>query len=250
MDVGCGLESPTIQDVLVEDIGAGVDLAGTILRCHLTYRDNASPASESVIVKLPSPNRKTFRRCKKRQLYKREYNFFRNLQSIVHFRTPNLLYGDFEDRSRRFILILENLRELESVDQLGGAGEEHAKRAIRAIAKMHGQFWNKVDQPPLPEDFRHPVVKDKILLQITYLLCLPSALDKFGHRFSEKMCKLAETFGSRVANVVSDIATGPITLIHGDFRPDNLFFDSAEKNRVAIIDWQLSGLFCGLFDVA
>ena len=43
---------PVITGVAIENIGAGIGLVGTILRCHLSYEGDAADMPRSVIVKL------------------------------------------------------------------------------------------------------------------------------------------------------------------------------------------------------
>ena len=241
---------PPIEDVVVEDIGAGVGILAEILRCHLTYRDDARASPETVIVKLPSTHRKTLRMGKWQRLYKREYDYYRHLSRHSPLRSPKLLYGDFEASGHRFVLVLEDLRGMDVFDEIEGASGEHAKRAIRAVAKLHGHYWNKVDRPPLSGLHDIFAAKYRPLLQIVYLASLVPTLNRFGDAFSEEMRRLAEAYGPRVADHIGEAAAGPKTFVHGDFRLDNMFFGPGASEDLTLVDWQISGLACGLWDVA
>ncbi|MCY4108199.1 MAG: phosphotransferase [Chloroflexi bacterium] len=241
---------PTIENVVVEDIGAGVGILAEILRCHLTYRDEARAAPETVIVKLPSTHRKTLRMGKWQRLYKREYAYYRHLSRQSPLRSPRLLYGDFEASSHRFVLVLEDLRGMDVFDEIEGAGAENAKRAIRAVAKLHGHYWNKVDRPPLSGLHDIFAAKYRPLLQVVYLASLVPTLNRFGDAFSVDMRRLAEAYGPRVADHIGEAAAGTKTFVHGDFRLDNMFFGPGPGEDLTLVDWQISGLACGLWDVA
>ena len=254
---------PPIKHVVVEPIGIGLGLLADILRCHLTYADGvgesigsgtpgvdpARPkAPATVIVKLPSSEPKSRRLCKRFSLYKREYDYYRRLAPHVPLRTPTLLYGDYEPRNDRFVLVLEDLRAMSTADQIVGATAEQAKHAIRGIAKLHGHYWNKVDQPPL-SGFRVELSpKYRPLVQIVYLVNLLSTIHRFGGVFSNETQRLAEAYGPRVAEHMGILAAGPMTFTHGDFRLDNMFF--GEQEDFAVIDWQVSAIHSGLYDVA
>ena len=250
---------PPIRGVVVEPIGIGLGLLADILRCHLTYDDGAGSgtpgvdparpeAPASVVVKLPSSEAKSRRLCKRFALYQREYDYYRRLAPHVPLRTPTLLYGDFEPRSDRFVLVLEDLRAMSTADQIVGATAEQARRAVRGIAKLHGHYWNKVDQPPL-SGFRVELSpKYRPLVQIVYLTNLLATLRRFGGVFSKEMRGLAEAYGPRVAEQMGVLAAGPMTFTHGDFRLDNMFF--GEQEDFAVIDWQVSAIHSGLYDVA
>ena len=48
-----------------------------------------------------------------------------------------------------------------------------------------------------------------------------------------------------------ELAAGPQTLTHGDFRLENMFFGGAGTDDFTVIDWQTSGLIGnGVYDVA
>ena len=254
---------PPIKDVVVEPIGTGLGLLADILRCHLTYHDGVGEsggkgtpgvgserpkAPATVIVKLPSSELKSRRLCKRFSLYKREYDYYRRLAPHVPLRTPTLLYGDYEPRNDRFVLVLEDLRAMATADQIVGASAEQAKRAIRGIARLHGHYWNKVDQAALSGSRNELSPKYRPLVQIVYLANLLPTIHRFGGVFSEETRRFAEAYVSRVAEHMGILAAGPMTFTHGDFRLDNMFF--GENEDFAVIDWQVSGVQSSLYDVA
>ncbi|MXX53415.1 MAG: phosphotransferase, partial [Dehalococcoidia bacterium] len=54
----------------------------------------------------------------------------------------------------------------------------------------------------------------------------------------------------KVVDHMSDMDSGPMTLMHGDFRLDRLFFGDGDGDNLAVVDWQVSGIGSGLYDVA
>ena len=101
---GVNGDFPSIKDIAVEDIGAGSEAMASILRCALTYHDDAPEAPGSVIVKLSSPDKKSLRIAKLLSMYKREYFCFRQLAPYIPIALPQLFYGDFDNASHRFVL--------------------------------------------------------------------------------------------------------------------------------------------------
>jgi aminoglycoside/choline kinase family phosphotransferase len=247
---GGNSEFPAIKDILLEDIGAGVGLVGTILRCHLTYNDADANGPASVIVKLPSTHQETLQTARSLRLYQREYAFYRRLAPHVPMRAPALLYGDFDDESHRFVLLLEDLRHMTTADQIDGASATQAKTAIRAAARLHGRYWNQEDRPPLSgfRDSANPAPHS--LVQAVYQASLAPALERFGQLFTDPMRQLAEELGSGMTEYMEAVAAGPMTFTHGDFRLDNMFFGDGETEDFAVVDWQISGIASGLSDVA
>ncbi|MDE0054872.1 MAG: phosphotransferase [Gammaproteobacteria bacterium] len=255
---GSAVDVPRIRSVEVESIGTGLGLLADLFRCHLTYGDADGESQgdaagwprlpESVVVKLPSSELKSRRLCKRFYLYKRECDYYRSLAPNVPLRTPTLLYGDYEPRTDRFVLVLEDLRAMATADQIVGASAEQAKRAIRGIARLHGHYWNKVDQPELSGARRELSPQYRPLVQIVYLSNLLPTLRHFGEVFSAEMRRFAEAYGPRVAEHMGVLAAGPLTFCHGDYRLDNMFFGEGEE--FAVIDWQVSAIQSSLYDVA
>ena len=250
LSAGVASDLPAIKEVDVEVVGAGVGLMGEVLRCRLTYEDDAPSAPGSVIVKLPSRHPKNLKMSKLLQLYKREHSFYIRLAPHVPIHVAALYYGDFEEKTHRFVLVLEDMRGMETGNRMEGATERQAKVAIRAIARLHGTYWNKVDQPPVAGMHYSLHPKYRPLVQLAYLRFLVPALKNFGDHFPEDMRRLAEAYGPRIADHMADVAAQPLTFGHGDFLIDNMFFGPDGSDDFAVIDWQVSGIGSGLYDVA
>ena len=253
---GGATDFPPVREIACEKIGSGVGFMGTILRCQLWYENPGPPAENSgcapttVIVKLPGPLAKNRRLGKRLGLHRREYNFYRLIASQAPVRSPALLYGDYEAGSDRFVLVLEDLRDWQAVSHFDGASAEQTRRAIRAIAKLHGTYWNRTDQAPLNTFTDSFSSRRRVLIQLVYLANLAPTLERFGRFFTHDMRRLAETYASRIDSQIVRVAAGPKTLSHGDFRLDNIFFAADGGDEIGIIDWQTSGLRSPLFDVA
>ena len=239
---------PAIREVAVEVVGGGFGLLGEILRCRMTWEEDREAAPASVIVKLPSPDPKSVSLCKRLSLYEHEYDFYRHIGRQAPMRSPALLYGDFEAGSHRFVLVLEDLGGMVPGDQIAGATAEQARRVVRALARMHGHFWNRTDRPPLAGFHDSFSPKRLKLLQLAYLANLAPALDRIEGLFAGEMRRVAKAYGVSVVDYLGRTAAAPTTFVHGDVRLDNMFFDGGDG--IAMIDWQVCGIGSGLYDVA
>lgn len=243
---GGRLAPPT--GIRVEEVGVGAGVMGQVMRCHLDYAEANDRASASIIVKLPSVNAKNRRMGKRLALYRREYDFYRSLAPRFPVATPRLLYGDFEPKNHRFVLVLEDIRGMKVVDQIAGASPAQAKQAIRALARMHGVHWNRIHEAPVSGSYDSNNPRLRPVVQAVYLANLVRTLKHFGDAFSSTTRQLAEAFGFGIVDHMAAVGAGPQTFTHGDYRLDNLFFGDG-GDGVTVIDWQVSGLSCGLYDV-
>ena len=269
---------PAIGDVVVEDLGSATNAFGRLLRCHLTVDGGLAADPATVIVKLPTANRRAFRFAKWMSMHERECLYYRRVARHAHIRSPALLYGDFDEDTHRFVLVLEDLRDLQVPVQAAGVSAGRARLAVREIAKLHGQFWGAIDHPALSgcSDVLGP--KFRRFMQVSYLLCLPVVLERFGNSFSPETRRVAEALGPRITAHFASVATGPRTFVHGDYRGENMFFGpdvrggasasggssggvnpaarvgaasgGAAGDDFAVVDWQGCGLGAGLYDVA
>ncbi len=252
LTAGGAPDLPTIQGIALEPIECGAGLMGTLMRCRLAYHDNADAGPKSVVIKLPSTDPKSSRMNRWQSLYRREYGFYSRLANDAPIRTAAMLYGDFQERSQRFVLVLEDLGDMVTADQIHGIAAPQARSAVRAVARLHGHYWNKMERLRRSGCYDSTSTKLRPLMQLAYLAYLPPTLADFGHLFSDRMRRLAETLGPRVADYVGDVAVGPRTFIHGDFRAANMFFGTgaSDERDFAVVDWQVCGIGSGIFDVA
>ncbi len=261
LGAGRASERAPIKEIILEEIDARAGVMGTVLRCHLTGEKNAGGIPDSVIVKLPGTNAGNLRMSRRLQMFRREYDYYTLAAPLSPVRSPALLYGDLDSGSNRFVLVLEDLKEMQTLSQLEGASAAQARIALRTLARLHGTFWNRGDQPPLNRIYDVLATRRRAALQLAYLANLPPALERFGSLFSPAMRNLAQAYGPRIAAHIGAIAAGPRTLIHGDARLDNILFPATPgeaeaaaaregQEEVALIDWQVSGLSTPLYDAA
>ncbi len=239
-----------LKDMAVEPIGTRSGYVGSLLRCRLTYHEHASPGPGSVVVKLPSPNAKARRVSRTLALYKREYDFYNVLAPHAPISSPTMLYGELEGRGRSFALVLEDLSHMEFYDRFQVASAEQARTAIRAIARLHGRYWGRQDQPPLSGLYRFGGFGNRVLLHLAYVLSVGPVLKRFGHVFSNATRRLLETYPARLDAQFLDFAAKPQTFVHGDYHLGNIVFDARNPEKISVIDWQICGVTCGMEDVA
>ena len=256
-----------IESVHVREIGAGVGQLSRIFRVEIAGGEDY-PAS--VVVKLPSDDPQAFRMCRRMSLYRREFLSYRRVTPALGVETPNLLFGEFDMRTHRFVLVLDDVTnwwdgQARGRDQLQGADASEARVAARAAARIHAPFWGQTDRTiarrseggskapsehPLSEfkEIFRPLVR--WALQFVYVKSLPAALARFPEVVSSRHRELAAAFGPFVAAQLAAASSGPKTFIHGDYRLDNMFFSPREAERFAIVDWQAAAIGCGLYDLA
>jgi hypothetical protein len=236
----------------IEAIGHG--MMSTVYRATLTYDDNTSassnPGPKSVIVKLPTENEVNREVAFTFDTYQREVNFYRNASHLTPMRIPSVYFAECTSKTK-FVLVMEDLRSWTPGDQIAGCSLQEAEAVTDALADLHASFWGKVDDGSLdwmPNSY--PSVMSDGLFQGA-----EASYDNFSRVFSDLLSPeirdAKQVFLERLPKLQAWINEEPRTVIHGDFRLDNLFFDSRDGEfQVACCDWQASVRGKGIHDLA
>jgi aminoglycoside/choline kinase family phosphotransferase len=85
----------------------------------------------------------------------------------------------------------------------------------------------------------------------SYAQIWPQFLQRFGDKLSPEMVAAGQKLGEKAGEIMQQMAAPPRTIIHGDYRLDNLFFGHEDgRPTLAVADWQIASRGRGVFDVA
>jgi thiamine kinase-like enzyme len=214
-------------------------------RIHLEYEKNGSGAPETIVGKFPSPSEES-RASGARGAYRAETLFYTRLADRLPIRTPKCLYGAISDDATTFTLLLEDLAPAQQGDQIAGASDAEIEMAVRNLAGLHAPLWN---DPSLDDlDWAFQGLSDEFAVYIE--MGTPVFIERYKDRLSEEDADTLRRFASGVRRWM-EIRPEEKTLVHGDYRLDNLMFDTvAGAVRVAAVDWQTLSVGCGGQDLA
>jgi hypothetical protein len=214
----------------------GVELLGTerigtgqMSHSHRVTFTGGEDSTESVVVKLASADPTSRGTGVGMGLYFREVAFYRNLGPRIGRPLPRCQLAEYDPSEGWLTLVLEDISGATQGDQIAGCSVEHARVALRALARVHA-----------------PVLGDDALGAADYLN-QPNPLT--AEMLGALLTGFAERYGDRVAPEHMEVCSRfigvwdawsaeripPLGLVHGDYRLDNLLF-GAEGCRV--VDWQ------------
>ena len=241
----------SVAEVEHDVIGEGVGITGTLARLTLRYSGTASGAPSSMILKLPSelPDNRAVGDLF--SFYEREGRFYDEVAPTIPARLPEAYFNHVDVEANAFVLLLEDLGHRTLVSQVAGIDSTRAADAIRALAHVHARWW---ESPRLHDLTWMPRAIDPgiIAAGAQYRASWPAFLERLGDEMPDGTTELGEQIGAAWEATQTALYEGaPVTMCHGDFRADNLMFDDhAEgRDRVAIIDWQISYKGGGIADV-
>jgi hypothetical protein len=228
-----------IERFSVQTIGIGVGLMGLLYRLTIEYRGDADGAPATVIVKLPVLIDATRQVAAAYRFYEKEVAFYRWLAPQSGLRTPHIYLAAHDPVTDNFVLVMEDIGHLRAADQVAGCRPDDAAAAMVALARHHASFWN---DPRLTGD-------DLAWLPFGSDAPIPEAVQKGFARYWEPLVEFMgdelppeiRALGEFVPGAARELLRvpdgHPITLVHGDYRLDNLFFD--EQREVTAVDWQI-----------
>jgi aminoglycoside/choline kinase family phosphotransferase len=240
-----------IASASVEELGEGVGMLGDLARVAIDY-DPPGAGPVSVVVKLPTSADVNRKRGMAFGFYEREANFYRHIGNAGRtggLRVPRCYASPMDPPGERFALILEDLAsDFRMPDQVAGLQLDDARTAVAGLGRFHAAWWEADELRTLDwlPPTNGPITKQAGPL---FRQAWPLFVERFGDLIPEGGHAIGEAVGPCFEQLLDDGADGPRSIVHTDFRLDNLFFDGPTDD-VALIDWQLTTSGSAVYDIS
>jgi hypothetical protein len=236
-----------VTDVVRTPVGNG--LVGDSFRFALSYDRDEPGALKTVVGKFPAADPASRKSGSDHLLYLREVSFYRELAASVAIHTPRALVAEIDPATDDFTLIFEDLGPARQGDQLAGCSLADARTAMIEAAALHAPRWG--DPALLTLDWLAIKPAER---QPQIMAALPFIVHMFKERYLDLLppdqMALVEKLPAALAQM-QDKRDAPLTVVHGDFRLDNILFDVQGGARpMATLDWQTVTIGAGAADVA
>ena len=240
----------TIARFTNEPIGEGAGMLGVIARLRLEY-DGDVGAIPSVVVKFATPTLSNRAVAMTFHMYEREVRFFRELADRVQEGVPNCYAAEIDLATGDHVLVLEDLDGYRPGDQAAGCGLEETERCLTVMARLHAAWWGAGNDPALAWV---PTVDGDLhrggMVPAAEATWEPFIIN-FGHLVDPTLIEAGPRFLAALPELHHRMGNGPQTLIHGDFRLDNILFGvEPDHEPVALVDWQGIIVSKGVHDLA
>lgn len=240
-----------VESHTADVIGEGSGFIGQLARVGLQYDRPEAGAPASLVAKFPAASAAGREIGNLFDFYRREIRFYEEIAGEVELHTPRRYYSASNMATGEHILLLQDLAPARVGDHAAGCTLAEADLAVANIAKFHATWW---ESPRLEEiaDWM-PVIDAPVhrSAENSYQQAWTPFIENFGDRLSPAMRKTAERIGTNVIKLQSSVADRPHTIVHGDYRTDNLFFGTPEGGEpFSVADWQIACRGRGIFDVA
>ncbi|MCB9159213.1 MAG: aminoglycoside phosphotransferase family protein [Caldilineaceae bacterium] len=246
----------TVKAVTVDPLADATRCNAQLRRVHLSYARTAPELPSTLIAKLPTADTTLRGSAAVFQPGKKETTFYQQIAARTPVNAPRCYYSALDPLSGASILLLEDLRTSRGGRQFDHVTLSQAEDALTAIAQLHATWWMRDEvatwwgddpaAPPAADDDPGAALVQALFraawprFAATYAAIMPPAVAGFGMF----LCDHLPAMERHAVGV-------PRTLLHGDFRLDNLFFAGADKDAACwIIDWEDIDFGCGMFDLA
>lgn len=246
-----GLQGARVVAVSDEAIGTGQMSESRRLR--VTY---SSPCDlpTTLIAKFPSDDPTSRATGKATRCYEVEASFYRDLREALDVGAPHCYFVERNEETDEFLLLLEDFAPCRQGDQIAGCSLAEAEACVDELVRLHGPLWNSQFLTTLPW-LNRTSNKERSGSQALMQQVFPG----FIARYADRLDPAARTVGEEFVRDSGDYFTRQLphrTVVHGDFRLDNLLFRSAAVaggpggGRVGVVDFQTVTHACGPQDLS
>lgn len=235
--------SGAIDQARVTDIGfepIGVGLFGDTVRLTIGY-DRAEPGAPATLAgKFPAADEQVRANGAAIGLYRIEVNFYQQIARQVLVRRPDCPYAEIDTEGGAFGLLLEDMGPARAADQLTGCSRADAEHVLQQAAALHAPRFGDASLAGIGWMNVRYKTYGEICAQLPHYARV--FRDRYDHLIEPEYRLLAERFADVAAGFATVLGPRP-TIIHGDFRLDNMLFDAKDGAvPVVILDWQSVGV--------
>ncbi len=232
----------TVAAVAVEPLGASVGLLGDLARLRVDYERGTGPAT--MIVKLPTTDPGGHEVGAMLRAWAREVAFYTEVApASPGARVPRCYAALGDDDAERWVVVLEDC-PAQPIDASVGASADVAAAAVDALAAFHARWWERGPRFAWMPGFDTTGVGG---LRSAWLDALPRFFDRYHHVVPSPTDEWIRAFASRLGAWSDRAGTEPLTVVHADYRLDNLL---VWGSSVTMVDWQTALRGPGAMDLS
>ncbi|MFK8022378.1 MAG: phosphotransferase [Ilumatobacter sp.] len=237
----------SVTSLTSEPFAVGVGLLSELHRCALTY-DSACDGPATVIVKFPTvlPHQRAI--ADAFNIYEREVRAYTDVVPHSPIRTPQVHAALMAPDRTNCCLVMEDLSGLRQADPSAGATWQQAINAVDALAALHARWFESPDLEAMSEtfiSFQNPL--HLAGLPGIHAAGWPAAKLHAAELFTPELIGFGDAWADHLPHMLDLVSTSP-SVLHGDWRTDNMFFD--DDDDVVVFDFQITAVGNGAYDLA
>lgn len=228
------IRNAAVTKLNYEPVGQG--LLGEIFRFSIGYDHHEDGAPATLIGKFAPTDASRRESGAQMGVYLTETRFYQAIASTLPVRAPKCYAAAIDERTHAFGLLMEDASPARQGDQLAGCSKADAEHAMRQAAAIHAPY------------FCRPAIRDigwmKSRQKVYGTVCaqfdeyVRAFKERYDGRLSAEYWKVIDDFAPLAAEFALK-STSRFSLVHSDYRLDNLLFDlRGGEEPVIVFDWQ------------
>ena len=190
--------------------------------------------------------------AKKLGLYERENYFYNSISKYVNIATPEF-YGLIRDKELNTIgILMENLNKTGNYQlnlDLNIEDINISLQVINQLARFHATYWRKDISKAFPELKKH----NDSLFNPKWADFINNNWELFianwKNVINTRQLEILENIKNGFQQVQNNLSTGALTIIHGDIKSPNIFYNLDANYSPVFLDWQYVAIGKGIQDV-
>jgi hypothetical protein len=236
-----------LNNINLVPMGEGVGMMSSMSIIELEWEGSTNLPS-SLVLKLAAENETNRAVSQQFNLYLKEVSYYKDLAPRTTARSPRIYASEIDDE-HNFFLLMEDVSSYRMGSQVEGATVEECELCIDFLINLHASFWNQLNGISwLPNMSGSDNAKN---MALGCEAGWPQLQEIFGNFVPDNIEAERERYLEAVPRLQTQLDQHPTTLIHGDFRMDNMLFGQApEHDSLLVVDFQGPLKGNGIHDVA
>lgn len=226
-----------VTGVSVRPLGSSDGFTGQVVRLALT---GSTGVPATLIAKFPNADEDRKALFHRLAFAQREVAFYRNIGPIDGIRLARLYFGAVDADTADSILLLEDLGADGCLGSLASdCSAEDAIAAVGALARLQARYWGGTDDFAWLPDIRRGVEKAQQELAGPWRTSFDTRIGASAPELvaaGSPVADLLDLLANRFTGLRAAMAAPPTTILHSDFRADNIF--RMADGDIAVIDWE------------
>ena len=233
--------------VTLEASQIGTGQMSRCVRIVPTY-EGGGQGPRSLVAKLPASDANSRAAAAALRCYEVEVNFYRLLASTLAVRVPRCYHAAIDLATNDFVLLFEDLAPARPGDQLAGCSPDEAAAAVEELTRLHCPRWGDAALGRFEWLDRNTPEALVSTAQMVAAL-FPGFVERYEGRLDDEVLALARVLVSKLPSYLGSRG-GPQTVVHGDYRLDNLLFGTSPGAGPVVVDWQTAVRGPGMSDLS
>ena len=242
------LSDITVRSFQHNQIGEDQGNNGDIFRLSLDY-DGEVREPRSLVLKVPAAAGGLFDPGQMNILNTGEISFYNELQGTVGLRTPKIYLAVSNSELNHHLILMEDLSALTTDSHQEYVSPDKARFGVQSLARMHARWWKdpRLRQIESIENYAVSSKKSPVAFSESWNAVRP----RFSKDLGEYVVRFGDMLEEKIVRVQEHLGSAPVTLNHGDARPNNVIIDTTvDPPEPVFFDWQRPSFRRGAADLA